>query len=106
MFAEQRKSARKILKTRAVLALEGEAPVTCRTTDISANGVSVFVPAPIRAGQPAQVGFDLLADGKIVKINARTRVQYCILSQGEFKAGLEFVNLDLAAMTSLARFLR
>lgn len=106
MFTEQRKSARKILKARAVLAVEGEAPVSCRTTDVSAEGVSLFVPAPIRGGQGAQVGFELLVDGKIVKINARTKVQYCILSQGEFKAGLEFVNLELAAMRALARFLR
>jgi len=106
VFAEQRKSIRKILKAKAVLAIEGEAPAPARTTDVGANGVSVTVPAPVKAGQAAQLGFDLMVDGKIVKINARARVQYCILSQGEFKVGLEFVNLELAAMTALARFLR
>lgn len=106
MFTEQRKSARKILKTRAILAIEGEPPQACRTVDIGASGVSLNVPHPIRGGQAVQVGFDLLVDGKIVKVNAKAKVQYCILSHGEFKVGLEFSNLELAAMTALSRFLR
>jgi c-di-GMP-binding flagellar brake protein YcgR len=106
VFTEQRNSVRKVLKTRAVLALEGEAPLACRTVDVNAGGVSLTVPNPLGAGRAAQVGFDLLVDGNMVKINARVKVQYCILSQGEFKVGLEFVNLDLSAMTSLSRFLR
>jgi hypothetical protein len=106
VFTEQRKSIRKIFKARAVLAIEGEAPVVARTTDVGANGVSINVPVPVKAGQTGQVGFDLMVEGNIVKINARSRVQYCILSQGEFKVGLEFLNLELGAMTGLARFLR
>ena len=86
--------------------MEGEAPCVVRTTDVGANGVSVNVPGPVKSGQTGQLGFDLMVDGKIVKINARSRVQYCILSQGEFKVGLEFLNLELASMTALARFLR
>lgn len=89
-----------------MLAMEGEAPVIGRTSDVGANGVSVNVPAPVKPGQAGQLGFELMVDGKIVKISARSRVQYCILSQGEFKVGLEFLNLELAAMTALARFLR
>ena len=106
MFTEQRKSIRKIFKAKAVLAMEGEAPAMARTTDVGANGVSVTVAAPVKPGQAGQLGFDLMVEGKMVKINARARVQYCILSQGEFKVGLEFLNLELAAMTALARFLR
>jgi c-di-GMP-binding flagellar brake protein YcgR len=106
VFTEQRQSTRKILKAKAALVMEGEAPLACRTTDVSSNGVSLQVPNPIRSGQAGQVMFDLLVDGKIVNINARAKVQYCILSQGEFKVGLEFLNLPLAAMTSLSRFLR
>lgn len=106
MFTEQRKSTRRILKAKATLALEGEGQVACRTSDVGGNGVSLQVPGPVRSGQAGQVMFDLLVDGKIVNINARARVQYCILSQGEFKVGMEFLNLPLAAMTSLSRFLR
>ena len=38
---EQRQSARKSLKVRAILAMEGQAPAQGRTSDIGANGVSI-----------------------------------------------------------------
>jgi hypothetical protein len=50
--------------------------------------------------------FDLLVDGNIVPINTRAKASHCILSHGEFKVGFQFLNLDLGAMTALARFLR
>ncbi|MEW6025112.1 MAG: PilZ domain-containing protein [Pseudomonadota bacterium] len=105
-MTEQRQSPRKVLKTRAMLAFEGSAPVLCRTTDLSAQGVSITVPHPVVAGQTAQLRFDLLVDGNIVPINTRAKASHCILSHGEFKVGFQFLNLDLGAMTALARFLR
>ena len=89
-----------------MLAVEGGAPVLGRTTDINANGVSLTVPHPVGIGQAAQLRFDLLVDGSIVPINTRARAQYCILSGGDFKVGFQFLNLELAAMTALSRFLR
>lgn len=106
MFGEQRQSARKVLKTRATLAMEGEALISGRTTDVGANGVSIGVPRPLLVGQAGQVSFDIMVDGKFVTINARVKVMYCIISNDEFKAGFQFLNLELAAMTALARFMR
>ena len=106
MQADLRQSPRKILKTRAMFALEGSAPVLGRTTDISANGVSINVAQPVAVGRGAQLRFDLLVDGKVVPIQSKARTQYCILSNGEFKVGLQFMNLELAAMTALSRFLK
>jgi c-di-GMP-binding flagellar brake protein YcgR len=106
VFTEQRKTARKVLKTKALLALEGGAPVAGRTADIGANGVSVSVPHPLAVGQAVQLSFDLSVDGQITTIKARARALYCIFSNGEFKIGFQFLNLELAAMTALARFLR
>jgi hypothetical protein len=106
VHADQRQSPRKILKTRVMLAMEGSAPVLGKTTDVSANGVSVSLPQPVAAGQSAQLRFDLLVEGRVVPIHSKARTQYCILSNGEFKVGLQFLNLDLGAMTALSRFLR
>ncbi|KGF81176.1 hypothetical protein IA69_14060 [Massilia sp. JS1662] len=106
MAIEQRQSARKILKVRAILAMEGQAPVQGRTSDIGANGVSITVPHPMQTGQTGQVGFDLLVDGTPFPLHARVKVMYCIFSNGEFKAGLQFMNLDLTAMSQVSRFLR
>ncbi|MBQ5941230.1 MULTISPECIES: PilZ domain-containing protein [unclassified Massilia] len=106
MFGDQRKSARKVLKTKAMVAMEGDAPILGRTSDVGGNGVSVGVPNPLLVGQTGQVSFDILVDGKFVTISARAKVMYCIISNNEFKVGFQFLNLELAAMTSLARFMR
>jgi hypothetical protein len=106
MRNEQRQTPRKILKVKSVLVMDGAAPVQVRTSDIGANGISVTVPHPLHGGETGTVAFDLLVEGKLVPIQARAKVMYCIFSNGEFKVGFQFLNLDLGAMTQLARFLR
>ncbi|MEX5744402.1 PilZ domain-containing protein [Massilia sp. X63] len=106
MFAEQRKSERKVLRTRARVHMEGAAPLGGRTSDLGANGVSISLPDPLQVGQTGQLSFDLLVDGNIVPISARAKALYCIFSNGEFKVGFQFMHLELAAMTAVARFLR
>ena len=106
MFIEQRTSARKILKVKATLAIDGGAPVRVRTNDISASGMSLTVPKPCKPGAAGLVSFDLFYDGKVTAIHVRSKVAYCILSGNEFKLGVSFLNLDLGAMTTLAKFLR
>jgi hypothetical protein len=103
---EQRQSARKVVRTRIALAMDGRAPAMGKTTDVGANGVSVNLPDPLPAGLAGQVGFDLLVDGAFVPIQARAKVMYCIFSGGELKVGFQFLNLELAAVTALARFTR
>jgi hypothetical protein len=106
VVTDQRNSARKILKVRAMLAMEGQPPAQGRTSDLGANGVSITVPHPLQTGQTGQVGFDLLVDGTPFPLRARVKVMYCIFSNGEFKAGFQFMNLDLTAMSQVSRFLR
>jgi c-di-GMP-binding flagellar brake protein YcgR len=91
---------------KAVVALPGQAPMPARTLDVAANGVSITVADPLPVGQAGQVGFDLLVEGKLTRIAAQAKVIYCIFSSGQFKVGFQFLNLDLSAMTQLARFLR
>jgi len=86
--------------------MEGEAPVSGRTSDLGANGVSIGLPDPLLVGQAGVVAFELLVDGKIVPISARAKALYCIFSGGEFKVGFQFLNLELGAMTAIARYLR
>lgn len=105
-MTEQRQTARKIVKVKAVVAMEGQAPMPGRTSDLGVNGVSIAVQHPLQQGQAGQVSFDLLVEGKLTTIVARAKVIYCIFSNDEFKAGFQFLNLDLTAMTQLSRFLR
>lgn len=106
VFSEQRTSPRKILKTRAVIAFDGAAPVAARTIDVAANGVCVSFPSPIQPGGACDLSFELFMDGKASSVKTRSKASYCIFSNGEYKIGFQFVNIDLSAMTLLARFLR
>lgn len=106
MNTEQRTTARKLLKVKAVLALEGLAPVLGKTTDIGTNGVSITVANPMQAGHTGQLYLDLLIDGKVTPMQMRARVMYCIFSGGDYKVGFQFLNPDLKATGLLARFLR
>jgi hypothetical protein len=105
-MTDQRQSARKIVKVKAVVAMEGQGRMPGRTMDIGANGVSLTVEQPLQVGQSCQVAFDLLVEGKLTPISARSKVIYCIFGGGEFKVGFQFLNLELSAMTQLSRFLR
>jgi hypothetical protein len=105
--SEQRKSKRKILKTKALLAMEGGAgSVSGRTVDVSGDGLSLVVADSLQPGAYGLVRFELFHEGKSTPISARSRVQYCILSNGEYKVGLQFVNLELSAMAAVSRFLQ
>ncbi|WP_313168583.1 PilZ domain-containing protein [Massilia oculi] len=106
MFQDQRKSPRKVYRTKAMLAIDGQPPVGGKTTDVGTNGVSVSLADPLAVGQGGQLAFDLLVEGSFVTINTRVKVSYCIFSSGEFKVGFQFLQPDLAAVTALARFMR
>ena len=106
MFNEKRTSARKVLKVKAKLVIDGCAPVTVRTNDIAASGMNLTVDEPYRTGATGLVSFDLFFEGKVSAISVRAKVVHCILSGNEFKLGVSFLNLDLGAMTTLAKFLR
>lgn len=106
MLTDQRKNARKILKVKAVVAMEGQAPLPGRTSDIGSNGVSITVPHPLQTGQSGQLSLDLLIDGLPTALHARAKVMYCIFSGDEFKVGFQFMHMDLNAMSQLSRFLR
>ena len=103
---EQRQSRRKILKVKATLTLEGGASMACRTMDAGGDGVCVMLPDAVRAGALGMVRFELFHDGKLTPVNARARVQYCVLTGGEYKTGFQFVNVELSAMAALSRFLQ
>jgi hypothetical protein len=103
---EQRTSLRKPLKVKATVTMDGLAPTRGRTVDISGEGVSVTLEQPLSAGQPGSLMFELFLDGVPTRINARAKVAYCVFSSGEFKIGFNFVNLELNAMSAIAKYMR
>ncbi len=103
---EQRRARRKILKVKATLTLEGGRSMACRTMDAGGDGVCLMLPDAVNGGALGMVRFELFHDGKVTPVNARARVQYCVLAAGEYKVGFQFVNVELSAMAALSRFLQ
>ena len=106
LYSEQRTNKRKILKVKALLMMEGGDTVLARTVDVAGDGLCLLVGTSLKPGAVGTVRFEIFHEGKAISITARSRVQYCILSNGEFKVGFQFVNLELSAMASLSRFLQ
>lgn len=106
VFIEQRNSTRRVLKTRAVAVFTGVAPITARTIDVSGNGISLSMDRQIPQGLECDLSFELFLDGQMKPVKTRSKVMYCIVSNGEYKVGFHFLNLELSAMTLLAKFLR
>ena len=106
MLQEQRQSPRKVLRTKVWLAIDGQAPFTAKSVDVSTNGISVNIPDPVPVGLASQLRFDLLIDGEFTTIDTHAKALHCIFSGGEYKVGFKFQGLDLAGVTALTRFLR
>jgi hypothetical protein len=102
---EQRWSARKVLKARAILTMSGSEPVITRTTDVGGEGMSITLPHPVGLGMLGSIRFDMFFGGKASPITAKVKVAYCIFSSGEFKVGFKFVSLDMAAMALIAKYI-
>ncbi len=94
------------MRTKVVLAIDGQPPQTGKSVDVSANGISVHIADPLAVGQLGQIRFDLMIEGRFVPIDSRVKALHCIFSHGEYKVGFQFMGLDLASVTALARFMR
>jgi hypothetical protein len=103
--SDQRNTSRKILKVKALLSVGGSEPQVARTLDVGADGVCLVLDAPLPAGTVADVYFELFHEGQLRPITARSKVQYCILSNAGFKVGFQFVNLELSSMTILSKYM-
>ncbi|MBA5605097.1 PilZ domain-containing protein [Duganella sp. FT3S] len=106
MSVEQRSSARKIMRAKAVVAMDGMPPQPARTLDIGASGMSLTFEHKLAVGQLGSVSFELFLDGKAQIITCRSKVSYCIFSGDHFKIGYQFVNLDPTALNAISKFLR
>ena len=106
MSVEQRQSARKILRAKAMLIMDGAGPVAARTIDVGPGGMSAVVAEPVQAGKQGKVLFELFFAGKANIIEATVAVSHCIFSSTGFKVGLSFKRLDMAVTSAISKFMR
>jgi len=103
---DQRSGARKIVRAKAVVVMDGMPPLQGRTIDINAAGLSLTFDHKLAAGDMGEMSFELFVEGKGQILTTRVRVTYCIFSGDHFKIGYQFMAPDLAFMATLNKFLR
>jgi hypothetical protein len=106
LLVDQRQGARKILRVRAMVVMDGEAPLAARTFDLGLAGMSVTAEHKVEVNRLGQVVFEMLVDGKPQIITCRTRVSHCIFSGDEFKVGFVFLPLNPDATAAITKFMR
>jgi hypothetical protein len=106
VLVDQRAGARKIVRAKAVVGIEGMPPRPGRTLDISATGLSLTFDHKLATGDIGLVSFELFVEGKVQVLTCHSRVNYCIFSGDHFKIGFQFMNPDLATQATINKFLR
>lgn len=97
---------RKILRTKAMLVMDGTPAVLARTIDLGQGGMAVTTEKKVEVGQLGQVVFEMLVDGKPQLLTCRVKVAHCIFSGDEFKVGFAFGTLAPEMNAAIAKFIR
>jgi c-di-GMP-binding flagellar brake protein YcgR len=103
---EQRKAERKLVKAKVMVKLEGGETIMGRTFDLGTSGVGVLLDVPLKIALQVRISVGLLINDAVIPMHSQARVQYCIFSSGEYRMGLQFLQIDAAMATMLAKFLR
>lgn len=106
MLVDSRQGARKILRVKAMIVMDGGAPMAARTFDLGLAGMSLTSPNKVLTAQTGQIVFEMLVDGKSQLVNVRGKASHCIFSGDEFKIGFTFLPLDNDAAGAITKFMR
>ncbi|HEY0584720.1 MAG TPA: PilZ domain-containing protein [Pseudoduganella sp.] len=106
MLVDSRQGARKILRVRAMIVMDGGAPMAARTFDLGLAGISLTSEQKVQVGANGQIVFEMLVDGKPQIVTTRGKVNNCIFSGNEFKIGFTFAPLDNEAAGAITKFMR
>lgn len=105
MQNELRQSTRKVLKVPAMLVLDGERPLKVRTLNISASGLGVVSPIMLSSGKKGHIHFIVYLGGRKLELSAQIKVVYCVFSEQELKAGVQFASMGKTVADALASLL-
>jgi PilZ domain len=103
---DQRQAARKVLRTRALLRIDGREQFLVKTMDICSSGVGATCPHQLQPGLSGHIAFEMYYNGKNVHVASRVKVMYCIYNSNDgFKLGLQFLNLDMAGAAAISKYM-
>ena len=97
---------RKVLRVKAMLVMDGAPAVAARTVDITPSGICLSAGQSLKTGLQGQISFEMYFGGASHIITARAVVTHCIFSGNEFKVGFQFLDLGLAALTTISKYMR
>lgn len=89
-----------------MLIVDGAEPVAARVMDIGQGGLSALIAEPVKGGSRGRILFEMFYDGKLNIIEAKMQVSHCIFSSAGFKVGLTFVDLDMAVISAISKYMR
>lgn len=93
MPENQRSSKRALLRVRALLSANDGSTGIAKTHDVSTGGVSVLTDHPLQIKHRLKVTFEANLHGKNRTVEGLAQVQWSMLSNDQFKSGLEFISL-------------
>jgi hypothetical protein len=107
MEVDKRQSARKVLRIKAILTVNGASRWTVRTMDIGKYGMCLNdIARPLVPGQEVHVAFEMAFSGKVHNVSVSARVSHCMDTRTDgFKAGLQFIDLDPEVDALLGQYL-
>ena len=106
MSDESRQQERKILRTKALLRMDGMEQFLVKTMDVSTAGVGVACPKLLQQGQGGQIAFEMYFNGRNYQVASRIKVMYCIYNKNDgFKVGMQFVNLDMPSASAITKYM-
>ncbi|RBA23879.1 PilZ domain-containing protein [Herminiimonas fonticola] len=78
----RRQEQRYVFRRRGLMTTD-EATLQIRTVDVSAHGLAVMSPSPIKAGKLCSIMLDAVIGARIVQLHFSCKAIYCILAGTE-----------------------
>lgn len=95
-----------MLRTKANIIIDGGASMVVKTLDIAAGGLCLGLQSPLKPGQTGHIAFDMYFSGHYQHVESKFKVTYCLYCSREgFKAGLQFLNLDMAGVVAVTKYM-
>lgn len=90
----QRLAKRAILRVSVSFSAETGSTGVGRTLDISTGGLCVVTENPLPINARLTVTFEVRVKDKPVSVVANAQVKWCMLSNYQYKSGLEFMSVS------------
>lgn len=104
-WANRRRTARKIMRFKALVLLPDDQLLEAHTIDLSLGGACLSVPTPLVVGEECRMQMEFTACGATRSVLLISEVCYRTPLDDGFRIGVRFVQLDSETATFLTTLL-